>query len=44
MKGDLERIGWMPSHLTDKELGVAKRSDGNLVAGTDLEAMGWPTP
>ena len=26
---DLERIGCMPSHHTDKELGVAERSDGN---------------
>ena len=31
-----KRVGWMPSHLEDTELGLARRSDGNLVTKKDL--------
>ena len=30
------RVGWMPSHLKESELGLARRSDGQLVTRTDL--------
>ena len=30
------RVGWMPSHLKESELGLARRSDGQLVTGRDL--------
>ena len=30
------RVGWMPSHLRESELGEARKSDGSLVNSRDL--------
>ena len=37
LEGDgCEHIGWMPAHLTAKEIGIATRSDGEAVTEVDL--------
>ena len=33
-----ELVGWMPAHLTKKELGQATKSDGSCVTSVDLAA------
>ena len=40
---DPELIGWMPSHLTKKDLqhGGARKSDGSLVTVQDVETNEW---
>ena len=30
------QVGWMPAHPTQKEIGIARRSDGELVTLLDL--------
>ena len=36
-ESDLDRIGWVPSHRIDTELGVARRSDWGLVTAIDIK-------
>ena len=31
------RVGWMPSHLKESELGMAMKSDGSYVNQRDLQ-------
>ena len=35
---DGKQVGWMPSHCTKKEVGVARKSDGSFVTEADVKA------